>query len=263
VNVISIRPNWRSFPLKPRRAEKATPTFGQDKPFDECFIGVAGDPTHWGHWNLAKAIRDQYGLKIRYVPSASHPVKGVSKTAPFHHRLKMAELAMANLTDVSVSDLESKLPPPNYTINTLEHLCPGFRTLFKDKGIRYPIGLGLDVIETMPKYWADRGLIILENCDLYVSPRDKSEKDLPTELDYNGTKVKLSIKPVKTPPMKVSSTMVRDWVAQGKRLLKLVPRKVEEYIYDNGLYKPASTVAAAGDTSVSPPSTTTGQDKPA
>ncbi len=227
--------------------------FGQSTPvLNECFLGSAADPTHWGHWFLAKAIRDQYNIKVQFVPAAAHPVKDAKKATPFHHRLAMAKLAMENLTDVSVSDIENHLPPPNYTINTLEHLCPGFRTLFKDKGVRYPMGMGLDVLETMPQFWGDRGPIILENCDLYISPRDKTQADLPTVLNYNGKQIPLSIKPVKTPPMKVSSTLVRTLAAQGKRLLKLVPRKVEEYIFDNGLYKPASAMDSTLGTRVTP-----------
>jgi nicotinate-nucleotide adenylyltransferase len=57
---------------------------------------------------------------VSVVVSHAHPFG--KRSSPFEQRLALARLAFAEFARVEVSDVEASLPPPSYTLHTLEAL---------------------------------------------------------------------------------------------------------------------------------------------
>jgi nicotinate-nucleotide adenylyltransferase len=121
------------------------------------------------------------------------------------------------------SDIEFKLPQPNYTINTLAHL--------EEKYPKHDFSLimGEDNLKGFHK-WKNYE-VILENYNLYVYPRI-SEGKIETQFDDH-----VKIHRVKAPIMEISSTFIRNAIKDQKNIRPLLPNKVWKYIDEMNFYK--------------------------
>lgn len=89
-------------------------------------IGVYGgsfDPPHLGHRQAAQSfIASGFIDKLLIMPAFEAPGKN-KHGAAFEQRLAMCALNFRGISgQISISDLESKLPTPNFTMQTLEYL---------------------------------------------------------------------------------------------------------------------------------------------
>lgn len=90
-------------------------------------FGGAFDPPHAGHIGCVQVVAERFpNAEIWITPAAIPAGAGGQHKAPsatFRQRLHMCEIAVnATFSDnpkVRVSDIEEKLPPPNFTIRTL------------------------------------------------------------------------------------------------------------------------------------------------
>ncbi len=96
-----------------------------------AFFGGSFDPPHLGHLAIARAARDAFKLDtVLFAPVGAQPLKPEGSTASFEDRLAMTRLAIDSEPGFAVSLADapkspgdrSPLPPPNYTIDTLEGL---------------------------------------------------------------------------------------------------------------------------------------------
>ena len=88
-------------------------------------IGVFGgsfDPPHAAHLAVARAAFQQLNLdRILWVPALQTPHKDVSST-PFDHRIGMVRALVGGEPGTEVSEIESTLSSPSYTLHTLNAL---------------------------------------------------------------------------------------------------------------------------------------------
>ena len=85
-------------------------------------FGGAFDPPHAGHAALAEAARTALGLdRILWVPTFAAPHRGPAASA-FADRLAMVRALTAATAANVADDIESHLPAPSYTLQTLEAL---------------------------------------------------------------------------------------------------------------------------------------------
>ncbi|MFI5158129.1 MAG: nicotinate-nicotinamide nucleotide adenylyltransferase, partial [Sphingobacteriales bacterium] len=81
------------------------------------------NPIHVGHLIIANYMANYTDLdKVWLVVSPQNPLKKYGDLINTYDRLEMAKLATDNAKNISVSDVEIKLPQPSYTIDTLAHL---------------------------------------------------------------------------------------------------------------------------------------------
>lgn len=182
------------------------------------------NPVHIGHLIIANHLAENSDLdQIWMVVTPHNPLKKKAGLLEDYHRMHMIHLATENYDKLKPSDIEFKLPQPNYTINTLVHL--------KEKYPKYHFSLimGEDNLKSFPK-WKNYE-VILEDYEVYVYPRI-SELDIPEEL-VNHPKIHR----INAPIIELSSTFIRNSIKEGKNIRPMLDDKVWEYIDHNLFYK--------------------------
>ncbi len=87
-----------------------------------CLFGGSYDPIHAGHIHIATAAKQACGLdELIFLPAACSPFKVGRKTLfTDEQRLKLIELAIAELDWAQLSQLDLELPPPSYSWRVVE-----------------------------------------------------------------------------------------------------------------------------------------------
>jgi nicotinate-nucleotide adenylyltransferase len=183
------------------------------------------NPIHVGHLIIANHMAEHADLdQVWMVVTPHNPLKKKSTLLDDYHRLQMVYLATEDFPKIKPSDIEFKLPQPNYTVNTLIHLHE------KYPDYEFSLIMGEDNLKTLHK-WKNYEAI-LDHHDIYVYPRISSEAE-NLELKKNHPKIHL----IDAPVVEISSTFIRENVKKGKNIQPLLPHKVWEYIDHNNFYK--------------------------
>lgn len=182
------------------------------------------NPIHVGHLIIANYLAENSDLdEVWMVVTPHNPLKKKSGLLEDYHRLHMIHLATERFDKIKPSDIEFKLPQPNYTINTLIHLTEKFPKY------EFSLIMGEDNLKSLNK-WKNYEQI-LEDYDIYVYPRI-SESEVPDEF-VNHPK----IHKVEAPIIELSSTFIRNSVKEGKDIRPMLDEKVWEYIDHNLFYR--------------------------
>jgi nicotinate-nucleotide adenylyltransferase len=182
------------------------------------------NPIHVGHLIIANHMAEHSDLdQVWMVVTPHNPLKKKSTLLDDYHRLQMVFLATEDFPKIKPSDIEFKLPQPNYTVNTLVHLEE------KYPNYEFSLIMGEDNLKSLHK-WKNYE-VILERHDVYVYPRISSEEE---NLEFkNHPKIHL----IDAPVVEISATFIRDNIKKGKNIQPLLPAKVWEYIDHNNFYK--------------------------
>jgi len=184
--------------------------------------GGAFDPIHNGHLITVQSVFEKRNLKkIIFVPAYISPLKTDQKHAESKHRLKMVELAIEDKPEFISTDIELKRKDVSYTIDTLKE----FKKSYDD----IELIIGYDNLVVFHKWYKPDK--ILELCKLVVLRREVDEEPKEKNKYYNKAEL------LDTPTINISSTDIRLRLANDLPIDDLVPLKVKEYIYKNGLYK--------------------------
>ena len=186
------------------------------------------NPIHIGHLIIANHMAEYSDLEqIWMVVTPHNPLKKKDTLLDDYQRLHLVNLATEDYPKIKPSDVEFKLPQPNYTVNTLAHL--------QDKFPLYEFSLimGEDNLKSLHK-WKNYE-IILQNHEIYVYPRVSSEAEkLDSKISLNfGTKIHI----INAPIVEISSTFIRENIKNKKNIQPLLPSKVWEYINHNNFYR--------------------------
>jgi nicotinate-nucleotide adenylyltransferase len=188
-------------------------------------LGVFGgsfDPPHIAHVLAVRSVLVSRAVdRVVVMPVYGHAFG--KRMASFEDRMAMCELAFSDLLAelpgaVEVSRLEAELPPPSYTLHTLQEL-----------GRRYPeaelrLVVGGDVLRDHGKWYRWDAVVALAPLvalgRVGVSAEGAPQAVLPD----------------------VSSTDVRAWLAERsaetrRRLAEVVPQNVLAYVDQHGLYR--------------------------
>jgi len=182
------------------------------------------NPIHIGHLIIANHMVEYSDLdEIWMVVTPHNPFKKKSSLLDNHHRLDMVYLATEEYEKIQPSDIEFRLPQPNYTINTLVHISE------KHPSYKFSLIMGEDNLKSLHK-WKNYE-IILEDYNIYVYPR-VSEGIVESQFKNHE-----KIHRVDAPIVEVSSTMIRKAIKEEKNCKPLLPFKVWKYIDEMNFYK--------------------------
>jgi nicotinate-nucleotide adenylyltransferase len=182
------------------------------------------NPIHIGHLIIANHLAEYSGLEqIWMVVTPHNPLKNKKTLLDDHERLQLVNLATEDYPKIKPSDIEFKLPQPNYTVNTLAHL--------QDKFPQHEFSLimGEDNLKSLHK-WKNYE-VILKNYAIYVYPR------ISSDIENSDFRNNPNIHFVDAPIVEISSTFIRENIKNKKNVQPLLPSKVWEYIDHNNLYK--------------------------
>ncbi len=182
------------------------------------------NPIHVGHLIIANHIVENSDLdQVWMVVTPHNPLKKKSGLLADYHRLHMVYLATEKYDKIIPSDIEFKLPQPNYTVNTLAHLQEKFPQH------EFSLIMGEDNLKSLKK-WKNFELI-LNDYHLYVYPRISTD-EVPEEfLNHKN------IHKVNAPIIELSSTFIRNSIKDQKNIQPMLDVNVWEYIYHNLFYK--------------------------
>jgi nicotinate-nucleotide adenylyltransferase len=182
------------------------------------------NPIHIGHLTIANHIAEYSDLdQVWFVVTPHSPFKKKISLLEDHQRLEMVYLATKDYPKLKQSDIEFKLPQPNYTINTLVYL--------EEKYPKHEFALimGEDNLKSFHK-WKNFE-VILESYSIYVYPRISS--DATKHKLENYKKITL----VDAPIMELSSTFIRKAIKEGKNIKPMLPEHVWNYLDEMNFYK--------------------------
>ncbi len=199
-------------------------------------VGVFGgtfDPIHLGHLILAEQCREQAQLEqVLFVPAALPPHKRDQALTSFAQRVEMLSLAISGHAAFRIDELEKDRAGASYTVDTLTQLHttrPGDEFFFI---------LGSDSVRDLPLWYKPRQ--ILELATLLVVARADyptfSAEELRAALGLNA-EFPLRYQIVDAPLITIASRDIRQRVTEGRSVRYMIPRAVEAYIKEKGLYR--------------------------
>ena len=200
-------------------------------------VGVLGgtfDPVHYGHLVIAEEVYAALDLaEMVFVPAGHPPHKPESLLAAAHHRLAMLELAVAGNPHFSISRVDLERPGPSYTVETLRLL----RQQWGEQTALYFL-IGWDSLEDFLTWRDPAG--ILEHISYLVAVRrpgytEESGYRASLEARLPGMMQRLLVVPA--PQLEISSTDLRERVAEGRPIKYQLPERVEQYIEQYNLYQ--------------------------
>lgn len=186
-------------------------------------LGIFGgsfDPVHNGHLRLAECCARQAGLDaVWFVPAAVSPFKPNGPVASNADRVAMLRLALEGRPGLQVSTLEIDRGGVSYTVDTLRQIHedqPDTELFFL---------MGADSLHDLPSWHEPEKILRLATPLVVQRPGEPEPKtDLPHER-------------VEMPPMDVSSSGLRERLANGDPCEGLLPDGVAAYVTDRGLYR--------------------------
>ena len=190
-------------------------------------IGIFGgsfNPIHSGHAIIAHHIISSGAVdRLWLMVSPVNPLKvGLEQQVADTDRLRMVEMVTRPLENVETSAFEFTMPKPSYTIDTLNAL----QAKFPDDEFYLVTGADNWVIFNR---WRNSEEI-LAKYHLLVYPRLGYDVVIAEELRDRVTLVD-------APIIELSSTAVRERLAQGLSVRYYVPDEVLSYIERKGLYR--------------------------
>jgi len=161
--------------------------------------------------------------EVWFVVIPLSPFKKKNSLLDNHHRLAIANIAIENYPKLKTSDIEFKLPQPNYTANTLVHLEE------KHPNNQFCLIMGEDNLKGFHK-WKNYETI-LNNYELYVYPRISEGK---TEHRFSNHP---KIHKVAAPIVQISSTFIRKAIKDKKDISAMLSQTAWKYIDEMNFYK--------------------------
>ena len=188
-------------------------------------LGVFGgtfDPVHNGH--VAAAVNARRALRldrVLVIPARAPWQKQDRQLAPVDARLAMLEAAFDGVEGVEVSRLELERPGPTYTADTVEqlHAQRPDDELF--------LIVGADAAADLATW--DRRDVIRDLTTIVIVSRADIDEPGPPGPDWR-------VEQVRIPPLAISSTDLRQRVANDDPLDGLMPAAAIRCLRERGLY---------------------------
>ena len=197
-------------------------------------VGVYGgtfDPVHFGHLNLAIEMMEAHRLEeVWFCPAFQNPHKADDPATSPEHRLRMLELAMADIPGFRLLPMEIARGGPSYTIDTLETLLAKERESANPRTLYLILGA-----DAMPGFFQwHKAKLIVRLVSLLVGTRTSFDIQCLEGPPEICSALQKGLTPIHI--MDISSTDIRKRLQQGLYCGHLVPKKVLEYIKFHRLY---------------------------
>lgn len=200
-----------------------------------AIFGGSFNPIHNGHLLVAQAVFESFGFdQVLLVPCQVSPFKqgqDGALLADASQRLDMLRLAVGSDSRFDICDIEAKRQGVSYTIDTVRQLMANY------PDTAFSLVMGMDSLLDLYRWRQANELVSLcdivtvqrPGCDVALSPSDLHfPLDVAEKILKNCMRGRLC---------DISSTEIRQRVAEGRSIRYLVPLAVEAYIIQNNLYR--------------------------
>ena len=168
------------------------------------------NPLHKGHQAIMAFLTREAGFhEVYLVVTPQNPFKGAEGRQTGEERFQAALEALRRHPELRVKalDLELKMPPPQYTIRTLDTLRA------QEPENRFTLVIGADNLASFPR-WRDYDRILLEY-GVAVFPRKGYHRGhARARLLREDPNYRITL--LKAPLVTISSTEIRSGMAQGR-----------------------------------------------
>jgi nicotinate-nucleotide adenylyltransferase len=205
-----------------------------------ALLGGTFDPVHFGHLRAALEAHELLGSDdFRLLPAGTPPHRE-APSADADHRLAMLELAVARHPQLTVDDRETRRAGYSWMTDTLAEI----RREEGDKPLILLIGQdaanGLDTWHRWERLFGLCHLVVMRRPDsgIAYSPvlRREMEKREISTVDGLAREPAGSVLPLEITQLEISSTSIREILADGRSPGFLMPESVIDYIHQNRLY---------------------------
>ena len=186
------------------------------------------NPIHIGHMAIANYIIEYSDLdEIWFVVSPHNPLKKKQTLLDDHHRIRLAEIAIEGEDRFRVSDIETKLPKPSYTIDTLAYLVEKFPSA------EFSLIMGGDNLLTLHKW--KNAVQLVKRFPFYIYPRKETDIQNIPELKEILSLADITV--VRAPLIEISGTFIRESIKLKKDIRHFLPPGVWQYIIEMHFYE--------------------------
>ncbi len=200
-------------------------------------IGIFGgtfNPPHIGHIYIAREAMKKAELdKMVFIPCGNPPHKDSCEIESAKHRFNMVSLAISKEKNFENSDIEIRLDEFSYTANTLRKL----KDIYPREQLCFLVGG--DSLVDMEKWYHPERIFPIAEIVVAMRGGQDSQKVLIAAEKYRH-EYGANIRFIEIEPMDVSASHIRDMLRSGETPDGIVPRKVLEYIKENGIYREKS-----------------------
>ena len=191
-------------------------------------IGIMGgtfNPIHNAHIKMAEYVLENYGFdKIIFIPAYKPPHKDYQDNMCIH-RYNMVKLAIQNYPKFEISDIEYKNEGKSYSYLTALEL---YKQYDIDGKINFIIGT--DAFEKIETWYETDKFKKLVDFIVFIRENEPVNFDDLRKKGYNFEFAKMNF-------VDISSTELRERIQKDETVENLIPKEVEEYIKNNGLYR--------------------------
>lgn len=191
------------------------------------------NPIHDWHLLTAQCALEQFGLdRVLLIPNGQPPHKK-SDVLDKELRWEMVAAAAATHPGFEACRIELDRQGPSYTLDTLKAL----KAQYGDS-VRLNLIIGVDNVEPIPRWYKAEEIFKLVR--LLIAPRQHVDAEAARRLASNlpaGTVWDII---TDVPHSNISSTMIRQWIRQGRSVRYVVPDAVHRIITEKRLYLPAA-----------------------
>lgn len=196
-------------------------------------IGIMGgtfNPIHNGHLEMANKAYHQFALdEIWFMPTKNPPHKEIDGNTSDKQRVEMISLAIQAYPHFALSTLELERVGMTYTKDTLEEVAKKYPENY------FYFIIGSDSLLYIDKWMEAEKLLSMAHllsAPRYPSnPKEDNEKKEFLERHFGADIQFIDMKPVI-----VSSQQIRNSIRKGEDISSFLPKKVGDYIKENGLY---------------------------
>lgn len=197
-------------------------------------LGILGgtfNPPHAGHLALARdALRELDLDVVLLMPAHTPPHKpAAADAATAQQRLEMCRLAAEGVDGVRACALEVQRGGPSYTVDTLEEIHDA------NPDAALTLIVGADMALTLASWRRPQRL--LELADLAVAQRCGAGREQVVEAVAPLHPQPGCVRFLTMHPIDVSSSAVRERLAEGRSVEDMLPSEVASYVRQHGLYK--------------------------